>query len=468
MRSLIPIIFIFSTYSIFSQNILTDTVFHEVERKETLFSISEKYKISINDILNLNPELRNSKLRRNSSILIPVFKPLKLEDLNTEDIQNTSEEEPDELENISLESIYIQKKIKNNELNVSVLLPFRSSDIKLKSIKEIESLFVDRNLYTIALDLYSGILYAINDLNKMGISINLNVYDTENSPNKIVEISKDEKLINSDIIIGPLIPRNFDALSNVDFLKTIPKIFPLSSIPIKILKGVVQTVTPKNILREKMLEYLNINLNRNENIVIISDSLNIDIENRLISIFPNSTKIKPEFEGYVLPELLDSLLVDSLPNKVIVESEIFTLISSLISQLNSQITPERDVRLYTTYRGNQYDDPSINVKDLGDLRFTYASNSKKLDRDSITDFDRNYISLFGSQLNKDIIRGYDITKDIILRKLLDNNLNKTIKYDEQIYNESKFSYQRDSLGGLFNSSFFILNHIDYGIEEINQ
>ena len=82
MRSLIPIIFIFSTYSIFSQNILTDTVFHEVERKETLFSISEKYKISINDILNLNPELRNSKLRRNSSILIPVFKPLKLEDLS--------------------------------------------------------------------------------------------------------------------------------------------------------------------------------------------------------------------------------------------------------------------------------------------------------------------------------------------------------------------------------------------------
>ena len=170
----------------------------------------------------------------------------------------------------------------------------------------------------------------------------------------------------------------------------------------------------------------------------------------------------------MLPELLDSLLVDSLPNKVIVESEIFTLISSLISQLNSQITPERDVRLYTTYRGNQYDDPSINVKDLGDLRFTYASISKKLSRDSITDFDRNYINLFGSQLNKDIIRGYDITKDIILRKLLDKNLNKTIKYDEQIYNESKFSYRRDSLGGLFNSSFFILKHIDYGIEEINQ
>ena len=83
------IILLFSTYSIFSQNILTDTVFHKVERKETLFSISEKYKIKINDLLNLNPQLRESKLRRNSTILIPVYKTPELEDIVNEDIKNT-------------------------------------------------------------------------------------------------------------------------------------------------------------------------------------------------------------------------------------------------------------------------------------------------------------------------------------------------------------------------------------------
>ena len=217
-----------------------------------------------------------------------------------------------------------------------------------------------------------------------------------------------------------------------------------------------------------MLEYLDTNLNRDENIVIIADSLNVDIENRLISIFPNATKIKPEFEGYILPELLDSLLVDTLPNKVIVESEIFTLISSVISQLNSQITSDRDVRLFTTYRGNQYDDPSINVKDLGNLRFTYASISRKINQDSITDFESNFINLFGSFPNKDIARGYDVTRDILLRKLLDNNLNRTVKYEEQTYNESKFLYKKDTLGGLFNSSIFLLKHVDYSIEEINE
>ena len=462
------IILLFSTYSIFSQNILTDTVFHEVERKETLFSISEKYKIKINDLLDLNPQLRESKLRRNSTILIPVYKTQELEDIDNEDIKNSEQDEMVELEITSLDSIYIQKKKRNNKLNISVLLPFRSSNLNFNSIKEVESMLVDRNLYTIALDLYSGILYAINDLKKMGISINLNVFDTDNSLNKILEISNGEKIRNSDLIIGPLLPRNFETFSAIDFLEGIPKVFPLSNIPIKILKGVIQTVTPRNLLREKMIEYLNINIDRDENVVIIADSLNLDIKNKLTSIFPNSIKIKPEFEGYVLPELLDSLLVDSLPNKVIVESEIFTLVSSIVSQLNSQITSERDVRLYTTYKGNQYDDPSIDIKNLGDLRFTYPSISKKIRSDSITDFKENYKDLFGSLPNSDVVRGYDITKDIVLRILLDNNINKTVKYGEQTYNESKFLYKKDTSGGLFNSSIYILKHFDYDIEEINQ
>ena len=454
------VLFLVMFQTIFSQNIVSDTIFHKVDRKETLFSISQKYNINVNDILELNPKLKNSRLRRRSTILIPVFNS----------IQDVIKIEKDSIEisyNISkLDSIYSKKRKKNNQLNLSVLLPFRSATINYDSINEVESLFEDRNLYTIALDFYSGILYAVEDLKKLDILVELNVFDTENSVNKILEISNNTKILNSDLIIGPLIPRNFETLSNLEFLESIPKVFPLSTIPVKIIKGVVQAVTPRILLRERMLDYLNKKIDREENIVIIADSLNEDIEDKLTKIFPNSIKIKPEFEGYILPELLDSLLVDSLPNKVIIESEIFTLISSVISQLNSQITSERDVRLYTTYRGNQYDDPSINIKDLGNLGFTYTSISKKINNDSISKFESNYINLFGSFPNKDIIRGYDVTKDILLRVLIDNNINKTVKYDEQAYTESKFLYKIDSLGGLYNSSMYILKHKDYDLEEI--
>ena len=445
---------------IFSQNIVTDTIVHEVERKETLFSISQKYKININDILELNPQLRNSRLKRKSKILIPVIESIQEKTLVEKDSL------PIEDDLLRLDSIFVKKRKRDNQLNLSVLLPFRSNTVNYDSIEEVESLFEDRNLYTITLDFYSGILYAIEDLRELNVSINLNVFDTENSINKINEISSENSVKDSDVIIGPLIPRNFETFSNIELLESIPKVFPLSTIPIKIIKGVIQSVTPKNLLRERMIYYLDKNLDREENIVIIADSLNNEIESKLSEIFPNSIKIKPEFEGYILPELLDSLLVDSLPNKVIVESEIFTLISSVVSQLNSQITSERDVKLYTTYRGNQYDDPSINIKDLGNLAFTYTSISKKINNDSISKFESRYLNLFGSLPNKDVIRGYDVTKDILLRVLIDKNLNRTTKYDEQSYTESKFLYKKDTLGGLFNSSMFILRHREYDIEEI--
>ena len=445
---------------IFSQNIVSDTIIHEVERKETLFSISQMYSINVNDILKLNPKLKDSRLKRKSKILIPVFESVQESILIKKD--NLSKE--DKLSR--LDSIFVKKRKKDIQLNVSVLLPFRSKTVNYDSIREVESLFEDRNLFTITLDFYSGILYAIEDLKELNISVNLNVFDTENSLNKLNEISTNKLIINSDVIIGPLIPRNFEIFSNIELLKTIPKVFPLSTIPIKIIKGVIQSVTPKKLLRERMVNYLDKNLDRQENIVIIADSLNNDIDFKLSEIFPNSIKIKPEFEGYILPELLDSLLVDSLPNKVIVESEIFTLISSVVSQLNSQITNERDVKLYTTYRGNQYDDPSINIKDLGNLAFTYTSISKKINNDSISKYQSRYLNLFGSLPNKDVIRGYDVTRDILLRILIDKNLDRTTRHDEQSYTESKFLYKMDTLGGLFNSSMFILRHREYDIEEI--
>ena len=90
--------------TIFSQNILSDTISHEVERRETLFSISQKYNINVNDILELNPELRNSRLRRKSTILIPVFDTIQvIEILEKDSLQISSSI-------LSLDSIYAKKK----------------------------------------------------------------------------------------------------------------------------------------------------------------------------------------------------------------------------------------------------------------------------------------------------------------------------------------------------------------------
>ena len=44
-------------------------VSYQVKKKETLFNISKKFKINIEDIFQFNPELRDQKLRKNFSVL---------------------------------------------------------------------------------------------------------------------------------------------------------------------------------------------------------------------------------------------------------------------------------------------------------------------------------------------------------------------------------------------------------------
>ena len=44
---------------------------HKVERKETIFSICQEYGITQEDLLALNPELKNGKLKKGMFIFIP-------------------------------------------------------------------------------------------------------------------------------------------------------------------------------------------------------------------------------------------------------------------------------------------------------------------------------------------------------------------------------------------------------------
>ena len=67
--------------------------------------ISQKYKITINDLLSFNPELRDSRLRRRSTILVPIFK--SSEDLNLKVVENEFDRN-----RINLSRLYLHSKEK--------------------------------------------------------------------------------------------------------------------------------------------------------------------------------------------------------------------------------------------------------------------------------------------------------------------------------------------------------------------
>jgi hypothetical protein len=153
--------------------------------------------------------------------------------------------------------------------------------------------------------------------------VELSTYDTENNYAALDKVSNQLAASPPDVIVGPLIPSNFDYVSNKKELINIPKVAPLSSNPVVYRKNVYQSITRPETFRTKMYEYLERVIDTTHHVVIVADSLNRSIERKLRAQFPWAITLRPEKEGYILPELADSLLIDSIPNKVILETQSF-------------------------------------------------------------------------------------------------------------------------------------------------
>ena len=428
--------------------------YYTVKQGEGYYRIQKKLGVSKKILDSLNPILLEQGLLNGMVLKLPLAYTGDLKIKNDLLVEKTS---------------LIDSINGNSEINISVLLPFRASAIEFDSIDETRKILSERNLHTISSDFYSGIILASEDLSKYGISSKLSIYDTENKKSKIDKILNEINPDSCQIIIGPLIPDNFNYISSKERIFDLPKVAPLSTRDVVIRNSVYQSVTPKELLRNKMIDYLDKNLDQDDNIVIVADSINRDIEYILKDIFPSSIILRPEKNGYLLPELVDSLLVDSLPNKIILESDNFSLISSVSAQMSAQISDLRKVQLFTTYRGNVYENENLSRKHLGDLGFTFTSGHHPLSKFEFNAFQERYIKFFGKPPNREAIRAYDLTLDLVLRIVYAGKLNSSAEnIEETEYQENRFWYKKIEKNGFVNTAFYLLRHKEYDIYEIKK
>lgn len=426
--------------------------YYTVLPKEGYYRIEKKIGVTKRVLDSLNPKLLEMGLQVGMVLRVPqeARGGLKIED------------------DLLVERISLFDSIdKKSEVSLSILLPFKSKEIVYDSIEDTRRLLQSRNLHTLSADFYAGVLLAADTLTHYGITVKLDVFDTENSITKINEIVGSHDFSKTDAIIGPLIPSNFDYLSTKTTLRDVPKVAPLSTNPVALRNAVYQSVTPKSFLRKRMFEYLDKSLNREDNIVLVVDSLNRNIEKELLAMFPKATLLRPEKSNYLLPELVDSLLVDSLPNKVILESQDFSLISSASSQMSAQLTDMRSVQLFTTYRSNAYENSNLSQKQLGDLQFTYTADRLPLKLGEYNHFQNHYIRTFGKPPNRTAVRAYDLVLDLILRKVYRGDLKSINEIGETDYQESRFLYQKEN-NAFQNTGYFLLQHDDFAIKELKK
>ncbi len=425
--------------------------YYKVLPKEGYYRIEKKLGVNQFVLDSLNPNIKNTGIKEGMILKVPLKNSGEM--IVKNDLL---------IDRINL----IDSMSKTSKVKLALFLPFKANDIILDSLEQTKSLLIDRNLHTISLDFLRGTKFAIQTASNNGISVDLTVFDTQNDILIINDLLKSNDLSKFNVIVGPLITSNFDFLTSNRGLINIPKISPLSINDVYLRKNVYQSIPRKDFLRNKMIKYLEKKLDSTQNILLVADSINRKIEDELKKKFPYSLILRPEKEDYLLPELVDSLLIDSVPNKVILESESFPLIASVISQMNAQNNSNRNVQLYTTYRGNAYETENISNKVMGGINFTYPTFYKKLPPENLTDFQGDYIDLYGKLPNKESTRAYDLILDVILRIAFREKLKKSIDIGETQYIENRFFYDKTENESYTNRAFYILQHSGYDIMEI--
>ncbi|MEC8367338.1 MAG: LysM domain-containing protein [Bacteroidota bacterium] len=437
---------------------------HTVQKKETLFSLSKKYGLSIDEIIKANPGIQTDKLKRRSVLVIPLKK------------KNVAKEEINIIvDSIKKDSIILsdlksndltKEKFKKIDFELAFLAPFKLNTVELDSVENTEKTLGELNLTTISINFYNGLTYAIKELKDLGINVSLSVYDTENDLNKIDQL-KSLDLKKFDLIIGPFIARNFNKFNSYNSSLIVS---PLIENGISVKENVIITTTNNSLKSSHVFDIIDseITLMEDQCAIIISDSENISSKSKLISRFPNAEVVDIDNENlFVDPEITDSLMGYNKQNWVFLETSKTNVISSVASLLNSQNNNDRKIRLFSTVSSENYENSNISLEKLGNLNFIYPSNSKPSTSFEYSNFYENYIEKYGNEPDRISIKARDLTYDLILRIAVFKKFENSLQYGETTYFQNKFDYSfKDSF--YRNKSFFILRHRDLEILEIQE
>lgn len=201
---------------------------HKVERKETLYSISKKYEISISDLLKANPGLGGS-LRKGDIVKIP--QQNQVEEAKPEVVQQN--------EIPAVESTKVKpagqpcspSADQDKELRIALLIPFQLEEtdsiaivdpVELKLPSAYESLDF--------IQFYEGAMLAVDSLKNAGLHCKLYVYDADAGEHvsKMRRIISNDGLSTMDLIIGPFFSKSFEMAADYAASHSIPIVNPLS------------------------------------------------------------------------------------------------------------------------------------------------------------------------------------------------------------------------------------------------
>ncbi len=219
--------------------------YHEVKPREGFYSLRRQYGVSEEIIRKFNPSLGEDGLKLGTILRIPKDPSDTTLTLQPERYQVVKDDKPVfkpvavPSSTISVVCDTFQYNRWRDVYNVALLLPFTltsetptedSLDINMDGQAQSRVQEVGRvsNHTANFLDFYQGVLIALDSLKEMGVSVNLQVFNTEKSAEKARALTREKGLLDAHLIIGPVYPECLQPIAEFALEHRIPIVSPLS------------------------------------------------------------------------------------------------------------------------------------------------------------------------------------------------------------------------------------------------
>ncbi len=423
-------------------------IYHQVKPKETIYRITKRYNISVEELMKLNPRLKEG-LKAGMTLRIPRPAFQIVFDINSplffrvEKLLSPRESTVNLLENINKQKTY----------KFAVLLPLKVD----KFDRNAENPCHDPVLRSKVLDYYAGIRTAVDSLKNMGVRVDFDLYDTQGSAYVTDQILMNVDLSDYDFVLGPLynnnVQKTLEALMNFNTPVVTPSFKSVSVYP-----NLVQTATDSMAMAQHVLDYIG-QIRQHDNIIVVGDEQSRQVADQVAAELGSYNKLiaKSGKKGnWIKPDDLRRLLISGKKNIIVIATDDMSLFANILS-ISEGWTSQYNIEMYALEYFKKLE--QFDIKKMAAVNFHFPSRSNLIPDARLVRYVKNKYDLFPTQAH---INGFDTVFDLILRLGNANNLFDGLKkYGKTKESSYVFMYGFNPQTGFKNIASYIFRINQY-------
>ncbi len=441
-----------STVVIFKDSLVQ----HRVMKGETLYSISKRFMVPVETLMEVN-KLKSQNIKEGDVLIIP----LKKENVG----QVPYRPVPPPATGVTINAparndgeFQFQQK---NQLRIAILLPIEYGKSTRSNGKT-----------RAAIQFYAGVKMAIDTLGKMGLNAHVTLFDTRSDSATTVGVLEKMNESQWDLVIGPLFHTPAQLVANWAKQNRVPLLLPTPMSPalLKMNPYVYMSIPTDARIMEGMAQHI-VQRHAKDNIILIKSGLAEDeqnyeiLKNKINSLLGAGAyrKTVKEISGKAN---LQSSFVRGMRNIYIMPSKNKSHVTDFWKafesfQLRNSDGNNPNIVLYGMREWEEWKELTREQKTIVNLHYASAT-SWVITTAGFNNFARQYRSRFMAEPERLTVQGYDATHYFIRNYFMKNMTN----YNAVI---NKFNYQSTGEGhGMENRTVFILRYEENKLIELGR